>query len=274
VAELDLSDAVAVVTGATRGIGRQAAFALGRGGARVVVVGRSSDAEPNAYLPGTVEETVAALEAEGIDARPVQANLADPDDTDRIIERTLDWYGRCDVLVNNAAFTSNGSILDVPWRRWQTAFRLQVVAPMQLCQAFVPGMLERGWGRVLNVSSGASQSDLAGLSLYSVSKLAMERWGEYMQLELGGRGVSFNTLRVDRLVATEGWQHTADTQGIDVATGGRGLSELLSAETAADHIVWMVQQPDRWTGQTVGFADIVALGGPPTPSFSGGATDS
>ena len=59
-------------------------------------------------------------------------------------------------VVNNAAFTSNGPIMQIPWRRWQTSFRLQVVAPLQLCQGFVPGMLERGAGRVLNVSSAAS----------------------------------------------------------------------------------------------------------------------
>lgn len=257
-----LQDAVAVVTGATRGIGRAAAAALGRVGARVVVVGRSGQDAPDPRLPGTVEEMAATLRSAGVDALPVQADLTDPDATQEIVDRTLDAYGRCDVLVNNAAYTSNGPIMQVPWRRWHTAFRVQVVAPLQLCHGFVPGMLERGEGRVLNVSSGASQALTSNLGLYSTSKLAMERWTDYMQLEVGGKGVSFNTLRVDRIVATEGFRYVLETQGEDMATGGQGLTAVMPTEEAAAHLVWMASQSVAWSGNTVGFADIAALGGP------------
>ena len=260
--EAGLAGAVAVVTGATRGIGRAAAFALGRAGARVVVVGRSGEEAPDPRLPGTVEEAAAALGAEGVEALPVQADLTDPEATQRIVERTLDWHGRCDILVNNAAYTSNGPVMQVPWRRWQTAFRVQVVAPLQLCQGLVPGMLERGQGRVINVSSGASQSLTPNLGLYSTSKLAMERWTEYMGLEVGGGGVSFNTLRVDRIVATEGFRYVLETQGEDVATGGQGMAAVMPSEEAAAHLLWMACRPVTWTGNTVGFADIAATGGP------------
>lgn len=262
----DIKGKVAVVTGATRGIGRQVAFALGRAGAIVVAVGRTSDTKPNAVLPGTVEEVQAALSAAGIEGKGVQADLVDPDGTQRIVDEVLATYGRCDVLVNNAAYTSNGPMMQVPWRRWQSAFRVQVVAPLQLVQGFLPGMLERGHGRVVNVSSGASQAMTPGLSLYSVSKQAMERWNDYLELEQGGKGTSFNTLRVDRLVMTEGWQHVYDTQGEAVATGGHGVSAAMTSEQAAEHVAWMVRQPASWTGQTVGFGDITALGGPPSPA--------
>ena len=260
-----LSGAVAVVTGSTRGIGRATAFALGRAGARLVVVGRTSDASPNRRLPGTVEEVAAALEAEGVEALAVQADLADPDQTEAVVERTLAWQGRCDILVNNAAFTSNGPILTVPWRRWQTGFRLQVVAPLQLCQGFLPGMMEKGAGRVVNVSSGASIAPVAGLALYSTTKLAMERWSDCLNLEAGGDGVAINTLRVDRLVATEGFQYVLETQGVEVATVGQGMAGVIEADAAASHVLWMVSQPLEWTGYTVGFADIAAAGGPPLP---------
>jgi citronellol/citronellal dehydrogenase len=258
----DLGGAVVVVTGATRGIGRATAFTLGRAGASVVVVGRSGLDTPDRRLPGTVEEVAAALGGEGVDALGVQADLNDPDATQRIVERTLEWQGRCDVLVNNAAYTSNGPVMQVPWRRWQAAFRIQVVAPLQLCHGFVPGMLERGHGRVINVSSGASQSLTPNLGLYSTSKLAMERWSEYMELEVGGKGVSFNTLRVDRIVATEGFQYVLETQGEDVATGGQGMAAVMSSEEAAVHLLWMASRPTEWTGNTVGFADITSVGGP------------
>lgn len=257
-----LEGSVVVVTGATRGIGRATAMALGRAGASVVVVGRSGQNAPDPRLPGTVEEVAAALGREGVEALPVQADLNDADATQQIVERTLGWQGRCDVLVNNAAYTSNGPVMQVPWRRWQTAFRIQVVAPLQLCHGFVPGMLERGRGHVINVSSGASQSLTPNLALYSTSKLAMERWTEYMELEVGGRGVSFNTLRVDRIVATEGFRYVLETQGEEVATGGQGMAAVISSEEAAAHLLWMARRPAGWTGNTVGFADIVELGGP------------
>jgi citronellol/citronellal dehydrogenase len=265
--EVGIDGCVAVVTGATRGIGRAVASALGRAGADVVIVGRSGQASPDPRLPGTVEDMVAELAAEGIDALAIQADLSDPDQTERIIEGTLSWRdGRCDILVNNAAFTSNGAIMTVPWRRWQKAFRLQVVAPLQLCQGFLPGMVERGVGRVVNVSSGAAQSLTPGLALYSTSKLAMERWSEYMSLELSGTGVAINTLRVDRIVATEGFHYVRETQGEDVATGGQGMSGVMSPGGAAAHLLWLVSQPTSWTGHTVGFEDIVGAGGPPVPS--------
>lgn len=258
-----LDGAVAVVTGATRGIGRAVASALGQAGAEVVVVGRSGQASPDPRLPGTVDEMVAVLAAAGVEALAVQADISDPEQTERIIEQCLAWRGRCDLLVNNAAFTSNGPIMTVPWRRWQKAFRVQVVAPLQLCQGFIPGMIERGAGRVINVSSGAARSLTPGLALYSTSKLAMERWSDYMNLELQGTGVTINTLRVDRIVATEGFQYVLETQGEDVATGGQGMSGVMSSGQAADHVLWMASQPLTWTGHTVGFEDIARAGGPP-----------
>lgn len=258
---------VAVVTGATRGIGRATASALAEAGAHVVVVGRSSHTSTERRLPGTVEEIASALRQKGTEALAVPADLSDAEQTQRIIEETLAWKGRCDILVNNAAYTSNGPIMSIPWRRWQTAFRVQVVAPLQLCHGFVPAMLERGAGRVVNVSSGASQNITPGLALYSTSKLAMEQWSGYMALELAGRGVAVNTVRVDRMVATEGFRHVLETQGEEVATGGQGLTAVISPESAASHLLWVLSQPTSWTGNTVGFADITAAGGPPAPAI-------
>jgi NAD(P)-dependent dehydrogenase (short-subunit alcohol dehydrogenase family) len=258
----DVNGAVTVVTGATRGIGKQAALALGRAGATLVLVGRTRDEAPNPVLPGTLESVAAELAADGIDARCVQADLTDPDATQRLIDDTLAWFGRCDVLVNNAAYTSNGPILSVPWSRWQKAFRAQVVAPLQLVQAFVGGMLERGSGRVVNVSSDVASHLTPNLSLYSVTKQAMERFNDYLDLELGRGGVSFNVLHIDHIVMTEGWQHVRDTQGEEIATAGTGVANALSPELVGDQIAWMVRQPAVWSGHIVGCDDISALGGP------------
>lgn len=261
--EFPLEGSVAVVTGATRGIGRGAARALGLGGAKIVVVGRSTDANPNQRLPGTVDEAAAALRAEGIEALPVRADLSNPDDAKGVVDRTLAEFGRCDILVNNAAFTSNGPLMEIPPRRWINAFRVAVESPLQMIQGFVPGMLERGGGRVLNVSSNSSRQRYPGLALYSVSKAAMEHLGEFLELEVGGRGVTFNTLRVDRVVPSEGWRFVNETQGSDIATSGRtGEPPMVSVERCAEIIRWLVTRPSDWTGHNVGFEEIAALGGP------------
>jgi hypothetical protein len=80
--------------------------------------------------------------------------------------------------------------------------------------------------------------------------------------------VSFNTLRVDRLVATEGWQLIAATDGIELATGGRPDAIPITAASTAGVVVWMAMQPVGWSGHTVGFDDVVALGGPAVEQFT------
>lgn len=258
----DLTGRVSVVTGATRGIGRQIALGLAARGSDLVVVGRTSSADGgDRPLPGSIEDTVDEARGLGANAIGVQANLADEAQTDEVVRRTLDGFGRCDILVNNAAYTSNGPMLEVPWHRWLRAFRVNVVAPHQLCHGFVPGMTERGDGAVLNISTGASQRPLVGLGMYSASKIALERWAESLDLET--TAIAVNTLRVNRLVATEGWQHIAATQPAEVAYGGGSPDTVpVTAESVAAAALWMLGRPTTWSGHTVDFEDIVRLGGP------------
>lgn len=258
----ELAGAVAVVTGATRGIGKQTALELGRAGARVVLVGRTRDERPHPVLPGTLETTAAELANAGVETLLVQADLTDPAQTAAIVDTTLATWGRCDVLVNNAAYTSNGPVLEVPWHRWEKAMRAQVIAPLQLVQGFVPGMVERGIGRVVNVSSDVASTLAANLALYSVSKQAMERLNDYLNLEVGGKGVSFNVLHIELPVSTEGWQHVADTQGRDIATAGNPDVTVAAPELIGRQIRWLAEQPASWSGHIVSCADVSRLGGP------------
>jgi NAD(P)-dependent dehydrogenase (short-subunit alcohol dehydrogenase family) len=259
---MHLDGAVAVVTGSTRGIGRETALALGRSGASVAVCGRTTEAHPHQVLPGTLEGVVAELHAEGIDARAVQADLLDGAGTARMADEILAWRGRCDVLINTAAYTSNGPIMDIPASRWDKAFRVQVGAPLQLVQALVPGMLERGAGRVINVSTGAATARMPGLALYSVSKAGTEGLTSYLDLELGGRGVSFNSLRIEIGVATETWNWVAETQGAEVTSMGGEVTAVADPAAVAAQLLWMVNQPVEWSGQIVECGEVPSLGGP------------
>ncbi len=260
--QIDLSGQVVVVTGATRGIGRQTALAAGRVGATVVLVGRSREGNSKQLLPGTLESVAAELAQMGADAKWVQADLTDPESTAAVIDQTLGWFGRCDCLVNNAAYTSNGGILEIPWNRWEKGFRVQVTAPLQLIQGFVPGMLERGSGRVVNVSSDSASHLAEGLALYSTTKLAMERFTDYLHFELGGRGVSFNALHIEIGVRTESWNWVIETQGAERATLGGVVTDTTSPEQVGAQIAWMLAQADDWSGRTIACRELAAMGGP------------
>jgi NAD(P)-dependent dehydrogenase (short-subunit alcohol dehydrogenase family) len=256
-----LAGTVALVTGATRGIGRVTATVLGEAGADVVVVGRSTNDRPDAWAPGTLEEVAAQLEAQGVDALAVQADLTKPDDVQSLIDQTMAWRGRCDLLINNSAYTSNGPILEIPPRRWQTGFQMQVSTPLQLIQAFVPGMLERGEGRVINIGTRAAVEFMPDLHLYGVTKCAQERLTQALDYELGGRGVSFNVFRIDQVVTTEGWHVVLEQQGEAMAMGGYTASELVTPEECAAITYWMARQPTSWSGNALPIAALRELMG-------------
>jgi 3-oxoacyl-[acyl-carrier protein] reductase len=256
---LDLHGKVAVVTGATRGIGKAAAVALAREGAELVIVGRSTNERPDAYQPGTLESVVEELEALGTNALGVQADLLDPAQVADVVERTLEWRGRCDVLINNSAYTSNGPILQVAPRKWQNGFQMQVTTPLQLIQGFTPGMFERGYGRVLCIGSRAGREYLDNMGLYGVSKTAQERMTGFLDFEAGGRGVSFNVFCVDTVVTTEGWRTVMEQQGEEIAMGG--ATWVVSPEECGEIIAWMVRQPGSWSGQSLTINELRELMG-------------
>lgn len=251
-----LAGRVAVVTGATRGIGRAVARALAAADARLVLVGRSTNEHPNSTLPGTLEEAAEELRASGAEVLTINADLGSPDDTDRIAETTLAAFGGCDILVNNAAFMPSGPVLGMPSRRWLAILRINAVAPLQLCQALVPGMFERGWGRVLNVSSGASNGGPPDLFMYGSSKHCLDRLTVSLHAEAGGRGVAFNAVQVGT-VATEMYFHSAQT-GI-LERQGTVIERIFDPAAVADAFVWLLRQPADYSGRVLTFDDLIAL---------------
>ncbi len=253
-----LDGRVAVVTGATRGIGKATAMALGRRGVRLVLVGRSTAEQPNRVLPGTLEQAQDHFRRNGLDAITVEADLASPEDTGRIIEATFDAFGRCDILVNNAAFMPSGPILQMPSRRWLSVLRINAVAALQLIQGFVPGMLQRGWGRVLNVSSGASTGSPPDLFMYGSSKTLLDRLTSSLHEEAGGHGVAFNAVRVGA-VATEQW-HYSNGSGILERQGAGQDSLVFDPDSVAEAFVWLMQQPGERSGDVLDFDNLIDLG--------------
>ncbi len=150
-----LAGQVAVITGASRGIGEAIALRYAMEGARVVVSART-EAPDDHYLPGTIHETVAHINEAGGEALAVRADLAVDADRRQLIETAREAFGPVDILVNNAAITYFIPVADFPEKRFRLMMEVQVFAPFQLAQLVLPDMRERGRGWILNVSSGAA----------------------------------------------------------------------------------------------------------------------
>ena len=210
---------VVLVTGASRGIGAAAATRLAAEGADVAIVARTLDHHPT--LPGSLTETAGRIRAFGVRAVVVVADLTDPEDRDRIVDEVVDALGPIAVLVNNAAANIGGSILDFPAKRVRLSMEANVVAPLELAQRVVPGMVDRGEGWIVNVSSATA--NLHGgapfnvtetskmLAVYGASKAALNGITDGLAVQLHGTGVRVNAVQPRAAVLSEGGAAIAGT---------------------------------------------------------------
>ena len=205
-----LAGQVAVVTGASRGIGEAIARRFAMEGAKVVVSARTVEAEEH-YLPGTITDTVARINAAGGEAIAVRADLALATDRAALIDAAISAYGAVDILVNNAAITYFIPVETFPEKRFRLMMDVQVWAPFDLSQRVLPGMKERGRGWILNISSHAAihpQKDLPGRggTVYGMCKAALERFTTGLAQEVFNDGIGVNVISPG-LVATPGVMH-------------------------------------------------------------------
>ena len=234
----DLRGKVALVTGASRGVGAAVADALAEAGATVACAARATAAAPQ-RTPGTLDDTVARIEAAGGRAIAVPTNLADPAAVERMVATTVTELGRLDVLVNNAAVTFVGD-LDLPLAKHELVMAINLTAPLVACQAAVPHLRAAGGGRILNVSSVAALLPVPGLMAYGISKIGLERLTVDLARQLQGDGIAVNCFRIDLPVASEGF--VANTPGVDRSTWE-------PCAVAAEGVRWMLEQPTTYSSR-------------------------
>src|SRR6266576_6145461 len=187
--DLGLSGRACVVTGASRGIGRTTARMLCAEGANVLLVARSE--EP---LLEAADECAAAGQQAGGQAESLVADVTDTDAAEQIVREAGDRLGQVDVLVNNAGTARRRDFDDVPDEDWYAAWELNVMAPMRLMRAAAPGMAERGWGRIVNVSSSSGKRPSAATPEYSVAKAAELSLSRLFADRYAARGVLINAV--------------------------------------------------------------------------------
>jgi citronellol/citronellal dehydrogenase len=241
-----LKGQVAVVTGASRGIGKEIALWLGREGAAVVCTSRTTDEAPS-KLPGTNDETVRAIEAEGGRAISVRCDVRLEEDVERLHAETIAAYGRCDILVNNAGISFPGNTIDLPTKRWDLVMEVNVRGPYLTFKAFAPEMVARGSGTIINVSSMAAKVLGAGRLSYSVSKAALDKMSIGLAAELAPHNVHVISLGLELPVLTEGFLLV--NPGADT-TGWEGTD--IMGEAA----LWLVHRAARYSGQVVTIAGL------------------
>ena len=225
--DLGIEGRTALVVAASKGIGRGIAEALAREGARVAISSRSEDSLRDA--------------AEQIDGE-VRIFAADTGDLDRVRglpREVAEALGPIEILVLNTGGPPPGGALDNSLEGWEAAFRSLVLAPRVLAEAVVPGMRERGWGRIVNVSSTSIREPIPGLTLSNANRLAALGLLETLADEVAGDGITVNTVATG-MFATE---RLADAQG-----------SLEGAEEAARQRV-----PAKRLGRPDEYGDLVAF---------------
>jgi 3-oxoacyl-[acyl-carrier protein] reductase len=212
--DLGIEGRAALVMAASRGIGKGIAGALAREGARVAIASRSEEALQQA-----------ANELEG-EVHPFPADTGDLERLRRLPDEVVEALGPVEILVTNTGGPPGGGALDNELEEWEAAFRNLVLAPRVLIEAVLPGMRERGWGRIVNVSSSSIREPIPGLALSTANRLAALGLLETLADEVAGNGVTVNTVATgtfatDRLADLRGSLDQAEAEARERVPAGR-----------------------------------------------------
>jgi citronellol/citronellal dehydrogenase len=256
---------VAIVTGASRGIGAEIARRFGAEGAAVAVSART--AEPGVSpFEGTIRETADQIAVAGGTAVAIAADMAKPADRERLVAETIAQLGQPDILVNNAAVTYFTRVEDFTAKRYALMFAVQVEASFQLAQLVLPGMRERGAGWILNISSGAARHPTLppgpfagrGGTVYGMCKAAIERFSTGLAAELYADNIAVNALSPTKVVPTPGTVfHHLTTEG---APNSEPASVMAEAALMLCH-----RDPQSLTGKVTYSQELLAELGVPVP---------
>jgi NAD(P)-dependent dehydrogenase (short-subunit alcohol dehydrogenase family) len=182
---LDLSGRVAVVVGGTSGIGRAIALGFAEAGADVVVSGRRAE---------LIDTVAKEIEAKGRKSLRQPADVADRASLETLRDRVVAELGKVDILVNSAGTTKRRPTLEVPEAEWNMIMETNLTGTLRACQVFGPHMIERGYGRIINIASLSSFVALYEVAAYAASKAAVASLTKSLAIEWSSKGVTVNAI--------------------------------------------------------------------------------
>ena len=216
---------VAIVTGASRGIGEEIARLFAREGARVVCAARTLNEGDHRLLSGSLSGTAGKIMEAGGQAIAVAVDVSRQEDCHRLVETAQDTFGTVDILVNDAALTYYKPIIDYNVKHWVRAFAVNVHGPFMLSQLVLPGMIRLGRGAIVNISSGSAigpgrapftgARPATGGTMYGATKAALERFTQGLAQEVATHEIAVTALSPSQVVATPGTVYHKIASGMD-----------------------------------------------------------
>lgn len=223
-----LDGKVVIVTGASRGIGKDIAVLFAAEGGKVVCAARTVE-EGSHPLEGSLNTTIAEIRAAGGEATAAAANISLPEDCEALVQAARDTYGPVDVLVNNAALTYFIPVKDYALNRWMRSWAVNFHAPFILSQLVLEDMMPRGGGSIVNISSGAAIGPgrgpypdapaNSGGTCYGAEKAALERFTQGLAQEVYQYGIAVSAVSPSLVVPTPGTVFHNLVSGIDDPRG-------------------------------------------------------
>jgi 3-oxoacyl-[acyl-carrier protein] reductase len=232
----DIRGAVALVTGASRGIGKGIALAFGRAGMRVAVNYQSR--------AGDAEAVVAAIKQSGGDAIALRADVAQASEVERLMREVESAFGHINVLVNNAGILGVLHYDQVDEAEWERVMRVNLTSAFLVTKAVLPGMLKAGWGRIINLSSVAAQTGGATAPHYAASKAGLVGMTDSYAARLAKTGITANAI-APALIETE-----MVTGGLRASPERIPIGRFGTLEEAGETALFLVRN-GFVTGQTI-----------------------
>ncbi len=237
-----LSDKVAIVTGASRGIGRVLALALAGQGAKVVVSARNAEA---------LETLTAEIKAQGGDALAVVGDVALEDDANNLIGQTIAIYGKIDILVNNAGITRDGLLLRMKSDDWDAVLDTNLKGAFLCTRAVAKFMSKQRSGRIINMSSVVGEMGNAGQANYCASKAGLIGLTKSVARELARRNVTANVI-TPGFIVTDMTENMTD-KAREAMTEQIPLGRLGEPEDVANAVLFLASDQSSYiTGQVLG----------------------
>lgn len=216
---MELEGKVAIVTGASRGLGKAIALGFAREGAHVIIAARS-EVDKDQRLPGTIYKTADEIQTSGGRALPIRCDVTDEQSVNEMVRETVAKLGRVDILVNNSGVAFYYPVLETPLKLWELVLRVNLTGVFLCSKAILPKMIEQKSGSILNISSLAANEKEettvpTGLA-YAAAKAALDRFTWGLAAEVRRHNIAVNALKPQRVVDTEGmrfWMPHADRSG-------------------------------------------------------------